>query len=315
MAEGKWIAGLDPHMRATEAACVVLAARLDTVRHYLPLAAKAADENIEYVHQLRVGTRRAGAALRAFASFLPAKHLHTTKARLRVLRQAAGDARDWDVLLEMMSSNTSSAVPSSQPALDFLRGYAACERVAAQSRLVDAFEDVGAAFASSSALMPGRVRGRRGKPQTLGDVASEVILLCLGRFQETLDARPESAPELHALRIRGKRLRYAIELFAECFEASLRETIYPAVEDVQEILGEMQDATVAAARFHTLHATAQRVSGPDWPRLEPGFRALEVEQEEKWPRGWERFRSWVKRWTELMQSHAPESLQISAKSA
>ena len=39
MADGKWIEGLTPDMAVDEAAAVVLAARFEVVRYYLPLAA------------------------------------------------------------------------------------------------------------------------------------------------------------------------------------------------------------------------------------------------------------------------------------
>ena len=64
MADGKWIEGLTPEMAVAEAATVVLAARFEVVRRYLPLAAEKPYDDLEYVHQLRVGTRRAAAALR-----------------------------------------------------------------------------------------------------------------------------------------------------------------------------------------------------------------------------------------------------------
>jgi hypothetical protein len=62
MADGKWIAGLTPEMPIEEAARIVLAVRLSAARHHLPLAAGRADEDVEHVHQLRVASRRAGAA-------------------------------------------------------------------------------------------------------------------------------------------------------------------------------------------------------------------------------------------------------------
>ena len=60
MPDGKWIEGLTPNMGVAEAAIAVLSARLEVVRQFLPLAAEKPYENPEYVHQLRVGTRRAG---------------------------------------------------------------------------------------------------------------------------------------------------------------------------------------------------------------------------------------------------------------
>ena len=107
MADGKWIEGLTPEMGVAEAATAVLAARFEVVRHFLPLAAEKPYDDPEYVHQLRVGTRRAAAALRVFADCLPRKHLRTLRRRLREIRRAAGDARDWDVFLLGFASRRS----------------------------------------------------------------------------------------------------------------------------------------------------------------------------------------------------------------
>src|SRR5262245_58375048 len=90
MADGKWIRGLEPGMAQTEAARHVLAVRLEVVRGPLPRAVHQADKDPEHVHQLRVGTRRADAALRIFRSCLPGKVYREARARLRSIRRAAG---------------------------------------------------------------------------------------------------------------------------------------------------------------------------------------------------------------------------------
>ena len=54
MADGKWIQGLSPEMRVADAARVVLAARFEVVRRFLPLAAERPYDDAEHVHQLRV---------------------------------------------------------------------------------------------------------------------------------------------------------------------------------------------------------------------------------------------------------------------
>src|SRR5262249_55834949 len=97
MAEGKWISDLKPGSPLAEAARHVLFVRLQVVKDCLPRAALEADRDIEYVHQLRVGTRRADAALRIFKVCLPKKVQGEARRRLRKLRRAAGAARDWDV--------------------------------------------------------------------------------------------------------------------------------------------------------------------------------------------------------------------------
>src|SRR5690349_24128611 len=97
MAGGKWISDLTSDTPVADAARHALTVRLDVVREYLPLALHEADKDPEHVHQLRVGTRRARAALDIFALCLPQKAYKSAKKLLRGLRRAAGEARDWDV--------------------------------------------------------------------------------------------------------------------------------------------------------------------------------------------------------------------------
>src|SRR5690348_13755555 len=99
MVQGKWISALKPETPVEAAARHVLFARLEVVKDYLPRAALEADKDIEYVHQLRVGTRRADAALRIFADCLPKKSYRRGRRRLKRIRRAAAAARDWDVFL------------------------------------------------------------------------------------------------------------------------------------------------------------------------------------------------------------------------
>ena len=109
MAEGKWITGLTPEMPADEAARVVLAVRLSAVRHHLLLASERAAEDVEHVHQLRVATRRAGAAVWIFRDLMVRKVLRDCKRTLRAVRRAAGAARDWDVFLARLDLSGGAA--------------------------------------------------------------------------------------------------------------------------------------------------------------------------------------------------------------
>src|SRR5215831_7032142 len=99
MAEGKWISDLAAETPLVDAARRVLSIRLEVVRDWLGLALREPDKDPEHVHQLRVGTRRAGAALEIFAPCLPEKVYDAARRHLRRLRRAAGAARDWDVFL------------------------------------------------------------------------------------------------------------------------------------------------------------------------------------------------------------------------
>src|SRR5262245_4753238 len=121
MADGKWITDLPPTTPVTDAARRVLALRLEAVRDALPFALHKADQDPEYIHQLRVSTRRAGASLAIFACCLPQRELRAAQKGIRCVRRVAGAARDWDVFLGKLPAS-GQAPPRWRPALDFLKG-------------------------------------------------------------------------------------------------------------------------------------------------------------------------------------------------
>jgi CHAD domain-containing protein len=302
MADGKWIEGLTPDMPLADAAKTALAARFAVVRQFLPLAVEKPQEDPEYVHQLRVGTRRAAAALRVFGTALPRKALKATRQTLRTLRRAAGDARDWDVFLASLPESKAFATATGKPALDFLLGFAIGERTAAQERLVDAAAEAGPQFAEQSEDLPTRAREPDDPPASFGELAAHQLGALLREFTAGVEANPTEAAALHALRISGKRLRYAIEIFADCFPPTMKETIYPAVEGVQELLGGIQDATVGMERLTRIRGTVQAVAPKEWPRLRKGIDALNASLRARIPAGKKAFTAWRKQWLVLMQA-------------
>lgn len=306
MAEGKWIAGLTPAMPVAEAARAVLTARFEVVRQYMPLVLEQPYHDAEYVHQLRVGTRRAGAAIRVFADCLPRKQLRALKRHLRAIRQAAGDARDWDVFRLGLPASRSLTTVAGKPALDFLTGYALGERSAAQSRLSDALLDSGAAFrelslaVTESAHEPETASDT--PPPNFGVLAAHQFGGLLGRFDDAVKANPSEPADLHALRILGKRARYALEIFADCFPPVFREVVYPAVEKAQELLGDVQDAAVGRDRLIGLRDRVKLAAPAEWPRLQKGIEGLIQSLRARIPAGRKAFATWQTQWSELIAS-------------
>jgi CHAD domain-containing protein len=314
MADGKWIPGLTPTLSVPDAARAILVARLDVVRHYLPLAVERPFDDPEHVHQLRVGTRRAGAALRVFADWLPRKHHKATRDYLRTIRRAAGDARDWDVFRIGLPAARPLQGAAGRPALDFLTGYALGERCAAQARLVQAAADAGPGFAEEAAALPDRARPADdgAHPDTFGDLAAGHLGALLAAFTDAVRADPTAPADLHQLRILGKRVRYAMELFADCFAPPLKESLYPAVEALQEMLGELQDAAVGAERLEALRARVGQVAAGEWPRLRRGVTGLIRSVRAKLPGGRARFRAWRTGWGKLATQYPLEALRPAA---
>ncbi len=115
----RWILDVPSRSTVREVADRTIRLRIAAVTHFLPLAAAHADEDIEYVHQLRVATRRAVAAIRLYQSWLPAKRRRRLCRLLKQIRRAAGEARDCDVLLARQA--TASDSTCSDALLDDLR--------------------------------------------------------------------------------------------------------------------------------------------------------------------------------------------------
>lgn len=289
-------------MPVANAAKVVLTERCAVVREFLPLATGHAWENTEFVHQLRVGTRRAGAALRVFADALPRKHLKAMNRTLRTIRRAAGDARDWDVFLAALPGAKAFTAVTAKPALDFLLGYAFGQRAAAQARLMTADVESGAEFRELSETLPDRTRATKGAdaPANFGVLGGQQLGVLLLELTNEVEANPATPGELHALRITAKRLRYAIEIFADCFSPVLKENIYPAVERVQELLGGVQDATVSIARLGEIHERVGAVMPKQQTRVKKGLDSLSASLRVKIPAGTKAFAKWRTEWQELM---------------
>lgn len=316
MADGKWIGGLTPAIPVAEAAGAVLTARFAVVRHYLPLAVEQPYEDAEHVHQLRVGTRRAGAALRVFRDVLPQKPFKATRRALRTLRRAAGDARDWDVFLASLPDAKPFAAAAGKPALDFLTGYAFGERNAAQDGLRSAAADAGPLFTELSTDLPNRARApHEGNPPTnFGALAINQLAALFREFTAGVEANPTEPERLHALRIGAKRLRYAIEIFADCFPPAMKEDVYPAVERVQELLGDVQDAIVGADRLARIRGIVQAVAPRVLTRIRKGIDGLATGMKARVPAGKKAFAKWRTDWLALTKAMKLEVVVATATS-
>jgi CHAD domain-containing protein len=102
--------------------------------------------------------------------------------------------------------------------------------------------------------------------------------------------------QLHQVRIAGKRLRYAMEVFADCFDPEFRETLYPRIEQMQEILGRANDSHVAIERLIDLREHLRMICPTAWPRLHLGFEQLLRAHQRRLPQDRRRFLQWWSEW-------------------
>jgi CHAD domain-containing protein len=214
------------------------------VSHWLPRAAHLADRDIEHVHRLRVSTRRAVAALKLYREWLPAKHHRWMKRRLRQIRRAAGDARDLDVLGERLArEHGEDAVV---PVLKMI----AARRAAVQPAIVTVAERCRRKdrFVRRTSMLLDGIDGANdsGKASTVfHEWAPRQLHETSAEFFAAMPHDTADIAAMHRFRIRGKALRYAIELLAPGLDPIIRNEHYPIVEELQERLGAMNDRMVA----------------------------------------------------------------------
>jgi CHAD domain-containing protein len=226
-----------------------LAARLDLVRQYLPRAADAA-EDTENVHQLRVATRRAMAAMQIFDALLPPLRAAWMNKQLKRIRQAAGNARDLDVLADRLKQREAQPGAAYK---EFLRGVEhrrlaarhPIEKIRRKLRKKDLARRQ-EALVRRVAL---REKADRLVQPTFGQAARRALGKLVDQFFTAAAADFSDYPALHAFRIQGKQLRYATEIFAGAFDRRLRSEIYPLVEQLQEKLGAINDHATAKELF------------------------------------------------------------------
>ncbi|MFI6156755.1 CHAD domain-containing protein [Kitasatospora sp. NPDC051170] len=240
-------------MARVEAQVVVLAGLDDAVR---------ADEP-DAVHRMRVACRRLRSALRTFRRYLAPGSTDDLVAELRWLAAALGRARDREVLTERLVGQARElpAVCGPERVAAELERWGREEYRRAWPEVTAALDcprrrALGVALGGLLADPPLRRRARRPAVPGLARVAEREQRRTGRRVRAALEAPSgERDAALHEARKAAKRARYAGETAASAVgEAAERYT--ERMKAVQEVLGEHQDAVVAAAALVGAAATS-----------------------------------------------------------
>lgn len=241
--------GIAPGEPASAAARETLAGRLKPLPKALRRAARKAADDVEFVHDLRVRTRRATAAMRLYRDFLPKRTAAWINEKLKQIRRATNDARDLDILAAKLAAHDDGGESSALlEELQVRREKAQREIRRLDRKLVRSGE-----FEDRAAKLLRKLRPRGKKRAGKGDLpfsefARAHLKPLIEKFFRAGQVDPANAAALHRFRIRGKKLRYSMELLAPAFPAAFRERLYPIIEELQDMLGEIND--YAAARLH-----------------------------------------------------------------
>jgi len=216
-------------------------------------------EDPEELHDMRVATRRLRATIDFFQSVLPARAA-ALRSELGWLAQVLGAVRDLDVQLERADGWAADVARRAEPgfgdavALDAaaiaeIRDALDRNRALARHHLLQALDSTRYSRLLQSARSLVR-RGPVGRSPVIRQPAALAVPDLIGDRHRSVARAARRAsrtgvPEdFHRLRIRCKRLRYALELTAVLY-AGRTSAFTRRLVAIQDHLGSMQDAEVA----------------------------------------------------------------------
>ena len=228
-------------------ACRAVERRLKRVAKLLPRAAKHPERDSEYVHDLRVASRRAAATLRLFEPWLPPTASREMQSRLDRIRRAAGPARDLDVIEERLSRLAAAGGATTQlaSAIDRVR----VQRARAQKPIRRSYRKAKKQkwLGRYARSLSEQVEWRGDGPEPLlSDWAGSALLPSLQRFVDRSFDDLTDPRALHRMRIAEKRVRYSLEAIGGSPDLPMGD-VMPVLVDLQRRLGEINDHHAACS--------------------------------------------------------------------
>ena len=216
------------------------------------------DLDIEFLHDLRVATRRARFALKLFEDHLGEEWAEELRQELSWIAKSLGKVRDIDVFQEKFSDQFRK-IGASKDIIQSVVGHYTGRR---QKNMGKMKEDL---LSERYSKLLDRLRElektmlQKGATQGIPvvELVPGFIGAALDRMSGWLDrsAVSLSVNDLHELRIEFKGLRYTTEFFSDLYTKEMRKTIGGFVQ-FQDCLGLYQDAQVAT---ETLHKFSERM--------------------------------------------------------
>ena len=219
--------------------------------------------DIEDVHRMRVATRRLRSAFRFFGAYMALPRQDEIVAGLRVLARRLGAVRDLDVLIERLEQE--AAIESAdRPTIDAIIAALDQDRAVARRALV-AYLDGREMATLRAQVADGLTQPASGPPAKRDRPARTAGPRLLARRAARLlaDEAALLAPtseELHDLRIRCKRLRYAAEFLLPYTAGSRLKPLIRSATALQDVLGELHDGDVMLDMLRSLVASASERS-------------------------------------------------------
>jgi CHAD domain-containing protein len=274
----------DPAVKAaTQAIAVQL--RAMTAEHD-----KAVTGDVEAIHRLRVATRRLRAALRMLREVAPSDQAESAADELGWLCGAIGAVRDLDVLAQLLEERATRLEAAFIRALEPLSVTIRRQRATEQERLIAALDSE--RYRGLVQHLGGLAPEPAADNAALGAVAARLVRSQLRAMLRAGAALDEASPAetLHRLRVRVKKLRYALEPLRAVGGKPVRRMLR-RLERVQERVGLYHDAATAtawlrgwAAESHDAPPAALMAAGALIHSFERRIRRLRARSLKAWRR-------------------------------
>ncbi|MCM3905869.1 MAG: CHAD domain-containing protein [Pyrinomonadaceae bacterium] len=261
MAKAKEIKGIECDGPVTEAMPLVLGPRLEEMCVLRKAALDFKDP--EGVHDMRVASRRVRSALRDFAPHLRKTKISLSAKDLKEIADKLGVVRDLDVAIIALEKFQKKATPEISSGLQQIIDDKKAQLDPARKELVQVLNyqkisqlkrnflrtvdeaivpQIGTTSTASGATGQSRISYKAYARSTLQKLLKELEASSPSLYE------PQKVKPLHEMRIAGKRLRYAMELFAACWGDRL-EVFVRQVTQIQSSLGELHDCDLWIEHF------------------------------------------------------------------
>jgi CHAD domain-containing protein len=242
----------------------------------------------EGVHQARVATRRLRSDLHTFRSVLDEAWSEPLRDELKWLGGLLGAVRDTDVLLERLEGRVDALAASDADDAKQLLQLLTDRRDDQRAELLHAMRSDRYLALLDALVAASRAPKFATHPDDHDLELPDFVRKPWRKLKKSVAAlgNDPSDHELHQVRIRAKRARYAAEAVAAALGNAPRK-FARKIAGLQDILGEHQDAVVAEAWLREHRSTAPFVAG----ELVAIERAAARAARDEWPEVWEKARA------------------------
>ena len=140
MAKAWKVKGIAPKKSLEACARRIITTRLHEMMSFKDGAIDGTD--IEYVHDMRVSSRRLRAAMRNFADCFPKKKFRRHLKQVENITDTMGKVRDLDVLIDLFQKDMQTLSKEEQVGVDHLIKHLQQERVEARKPMLNMFKEL-----------------------------------------------------------------------------------------------------------------------------------------------------------------------------